>query len=185
MNVRNTLLATLALCLPCLGAPLIGSTWTLVSLRTGGVMLFPQANERYTVTLEDSGRASGVVNCNSCGGSYTLTGDTLTVSMLFCTDMACRLSEIEGPYNTTIANGARYELTGDTLRLFGADTLVFAAPPAGIRAARAVGPRPAVTRRVVSGSGQLLVAARANAWYDCRGRKTHPRQPSAGSACGL
>jgi len=186
MTARTTLLVAVALCVACLGAPLVGTSWTLVSLRTGGVTLLPQAFERYTVTLQDSSRASGMVNCNSCGGMYRHSGDSLTVSMMFCTDMACQQSVIEGSYTATIQSGGRYELSGDTLRLYGADTLVFAAPVAGTRVtglARCA--RPVLNGRcVVPGSGLLLAADRSRAWYDCRGRRAQAVRSARHSSGG-
>jgi heat shock protein HslJ len=172
MNART--LATLALTLsfPVFGAPLVGPVWTLVSLQQGNEILRPQAGERYTLILQDSGRVSGVVNCNSCGGAYTVSADSLTVALGFCTDMACMLSDIEGAYSGAISTGGRYVITGDTLRLYGADTLVFATPLLGAYRARAASPVLAVAARTALARRSVVLTANGAVWFDCRGRRT-------------
>lgn len=68
----------------------IGDTWELISLReTGADAVNVPDPSRYRVTFEDNGRLGVISDCNTCGGTYVLSGSTLTVTPLNCTRVFC------------------------------------------------------------------------------------------------
>ena len=64
--------------------PLEGTSWVLMAYRKSK----PIAGTTITATFED-GRVYGSSGCNTYGGSYQVRGDTITVSDLAWTLMAC------------------------------------------------------------------------------------------------
>lgn len=73
-----------------LDAALLATTWTVVSAQpTGQPELVAPTAGAFTLTLE-GGRVASRVDCNSCGGAYTLSGSNLTISSpMVCTLAAC------------------------------------------------------------------------------------------------
>ncbi|HEU0165724.1 MAG TPA: META domain-containing protein, partial [Thermomicrobiales bacterium] len=71
---------------------LIGGTWALVSMATAdGTVSAPTGLVNYTLRLADDGSSLGLTaDCNTGGGSYSLDDDTLTISHVITTLIACR-----------------------------------------------------------------------------------------------
>jgi heat shock protein HslJ len=95
MNVKKGLLALLAVVVlaalaacsatgPASGDPLDGTSWVLVGY--GLAALLP--GTEITASFED-GQVRGSAGCNSYGGSYQVSGDSISVRELFHTEMAC------------------------------------------------------------------------------------------------
>ena len=61
-----------------------GTSWTLVSFGTNT----PIEGTTVTVKFAD-GEISGSTGCNQYGGTYEENGDSLTLSEMFMTEMAC------------------------------------------------------------------------------------------------
>jgi copper homeostasis protein (lipoprotein) len=97
-----------------------GRTWTLVSLRgqpvTGGA-----GRKAFQLKLETGGhRLSGFTGCNRLNGRYTVQGDSLTLTDLGTTRMACPdTGEQERAYLQVLADVTGWELSGDRLLLTG------------------------------------------------------------------
>jgi heat shock protein HslJ len=71
-------------------SPAIRGTWRLVSLQRASNPPVPVEDPgRYTVTFEADGSAGIRSDCNSCGGAYDLSGTTLVVRGVVCTEVAC------------------------------------------------------------------------------------------------
>lgn len=66
-----------------------GGAWRLESMETEGGRFVPDDPGLFTVEFGADGALGVRADCNQCGGSYTLNGDTLTVSPLTCTLVAC------------------------------------------------------------------------------------------------
>ena len=64
--------------------PLDGTSWVLMAYRKTR----PISGTTITATFED-GQVRGSAGCNSYGGSYQVSGDTITVSAVAITEMAC------------------------------------------------------------------------------------------------
>ena len=76
-----------------------GDTWRLVSMQrgSGSPVTVPDPN-RYTLRFGDQGRLEVKSDCNSCGGSYTLTGSTLDVGPVFCTKVFCGDTSLDSAF---------------------------------------------------------------------------------------
>jgi heat shock protein HslJ len=114
---------------PTEGSTLLGSGWKLVLLNGGDLI------EGKAITLR-FGEASieGSGGCNTYGGSYTASEDSLRLSGVYWTEMACMepegIMEQEQAYFQALNTTARYRVDGDRLALYdeaGAQVLVFTA----------------------------------------------------------
>ena len=94
---------TMAACDDSPSAPsdVLGQTWQLVSLqRDGSDLIFAPDPTKFTLRLEEGGRAAVKADCNSCGGSYSMNGSTLEFSAIACTKIACQNA---GPFDSDFA----------------------------------------------------------------------------------
>jgi len=93
----------------------LAGTWTLQSLQPAGdAEQTRPAGATYTLTFAE-GRLSTRADCNTCGGTFSLTGQTLTAGpALACTRAACPTMAFESVYtgllggdsNVTLSDGA-------------------------------------------------------------------------------
>lgn len=75
---------------PTAPSDLIGATWRLVSIeRDSGPSTVVTSPERYTLEFLDEGRVAVRADCNRCSGSFTLSGETLSIGTLACTRAFC------------------------------------------------------------------------------------------------
>jgi heat shock protein HslJ len=75
------------------------------------------AGASYTLAFAD-GRVSLRADCNSCGGTYTLSGDMVTLGPnLACTRAACPTMEFEATYLGVLSGDATATLSGSRLVL--------------------------------------------------------------------
>jgi heat shock protein HslJ len=96
----------------------ISGTWTLQAIAPAGrpEQVAP-AGATYTLTFAD-GRLSTRADCNTCGGSFSLSGQTLTAGpALACTRAACPTMAFENEYTGLLAGDTTVTLEGRTLRL--------------------------------------------------------------------
>ena len=100
-----------------LGETLAG-TWILTSIQPAG-----QAEQAkpdgatYSLTLTD-GRLSSRVDCNSCSGTFALSGSTLTTGpALACTRAACPTMAFENTYTRLLGGKNAVTASGNTLVL--------------------------------------------------------------------
>ena len=65
--------------------------WRLQSMRLAGATssFVPDDPGRYTVEFKPDGLIGVRADCNSCGGTYSLSGDRLTVPGMACTLALC------------------------------------------------------------------------------------------------
>ena len=101
-----------------LTAPQLPGTWNLVSIRPSGeAEQVKPAGASYTLTLVD-GRLSTRADCNTCGGSYTLNGQTLMAApSMACTRAACPTAAFEHTYMKVLGGESNVSLSGGTLEL--------------------------------------------------------------------
>jgi heat shock protein HslJ len=144
MNIRRTILvgATLVLTVllaacatakpdqpPAQSAALLDTEWVLISLNGSALI------EGKGITLnfkEASLEGSG--GCNTYGGSYTASEDSLRLSNVYWTEMACMepkgIMDQERAYFEALNAAARYRVDGDRLEVYdeaGAQILAFVA----------------------------------------------------------
>jgi peptidyl-Lys metalloendopeptidase len=111
------------------GSALAGTEWVLVSLKGNALM------EGKTVTLHFGDTSiEGSGGCNTYGGSYTASGDSVNLSDVYWTEMACMepegIMEQEQVYFQALNAAAGYRVNGDRLELTdgaGVQTLAFIA----------------------------------------------------------
>ncbi|HUW13979.1 MAG TPA: META domain-containing protein [Anaerolineae bacterium] len=108
------------------GDPLNGTSWRLTML--DGASLVP--GTEITATFED-GEVSGKA-CNTYGGEYQVSGDKLTITRVFWTEMACLdpqgIMEQETAYLKLLTTAQSFELAAGRLLIVGAggEELAFA-----------------------------------------------------------
>jgi heat shock protein HslJ len=130
LTLATVLLLSVAACaLPGLptGDPLEGTSWRLVTL--GGAGLIPST--QITATFEE--RQVHGSACNSYGGSYKVSGDKITLSELYMTEMACvdpqGIMEQERRYLEMLGMAQTFKLSASQLQIFaaGGEVLTFLA----------------------------------------------------------
>ena len=99
-------------------APQLPGTWNLVSIRPAGeAEQAKPSGASYTLTLVD-GRLSTRADCNTCGGTYTLNGQTLMASSsMACTRAACPTMAFENAYMKLLGGESTVALSGGTIEL--------------------------------------------------------------------
>lgn len=119
------LIAALALVACASGASsgeLLDREWKLVSPATPSGVATP------TLRFESDGRVSGNTGCNMTSGSYTTTGDELSIGPLVTTRRACaeeRGNELERTYVGAIESARRFRIVNGELELLdGGGTVV-------------------------------------------------------------
>ena len=103
---------------PSLTTDQLAGTWTVVSIQLAGQGEQPApAGAVYTLTFAD-GRLSTRADCNTCGGTFVLSGPTLTAGPgLACTRAACPTMAFENSYTGLLAGDSTATLSGSTLVL--------------------------------------------------------------------
>ena len=96
----------------------LAGTWNLQSLQAAGdVDQTTPAGASYTLTFAD-GRLTTRADCNSCGGEFTLSGQTLTAGpTLACTRAACPTMAFESTYTRLLGGESNVSLSDATLVL--------------------------------------------------------------------
>lgn len=106
---------------PGAGGELENSAWILVSMGPPDGQLAALDGEPVTLQFEPGGAAGGNSGCNTYGGQYSVSGDTISFSNIVSTMMACvdqgRMDQ-EQTYITALQAAERFELSGDELRIF-------------------------------------------------------------------
>ncbi len=107
----------------------LDGTWNVVSIQRAGQAVQPApTGVPYTVTFAES-RVSTHVDCNTCGGTYAVSGQTLTVGpALACTRAACPTMDFENTYTALLGGDSEMTMSGGTL--------VLASPRGVVRLAR-------------------------------------------------
>jgi heat shock protein HslJ len=102
----------------------MGSTWQLEAGTSDGEPIPILDSHPITLSFTEDG-AGGTAACNGYGGSYSISGDTITFSELFQTEMACfpeETMESERRYLEALTRVETISITEETLTLSGVDT---------------------------------------------------------------
>jgi heat shock protein HslJ len=96
----------------------LSGTWRLSSVQPNGqTQQAAPAGASYTLTFAD-GRLSTRVDCNSCSGTYTRAGETLTAGpSLACTRAACPTMAFENAYTSLLGGEHTVTVSDDGLVL--------------------------------------------------------------------
>jgi heat shock protein HslJ len=98
---------------------LMGGVWKLQSMQlTGASSSFvPDDPDRFTVEFKSDGLVGVVADCNSCGGSYSVSGDQLSVPQMACTLALCATAQ-GGEFASIIDGTSTLDKDGeDTLEI--------------------------------------------------------------------
>jgi heat shock protein HslJ len=100
--------------------PLTGTNWTLDSLYSGDAVSSVLSGTMITAVFDREGRVSGSTGCNHYSGSYTVTENSLAISSLGSTKMACQGEDImqqESTYLASLNSAAGFTISGNRLKL--------------------------------------------------------------------
>jgi heat shock protein HslJ len=113
------------------GSGLEGTKWDLVSFGPKGAEKQVIAGSTVTLEFQDATRLGGNGGCNSYGADYQAEGNTLAVSSIVSTMMACaddKVTQQEAEYFQALQKAGEYQISGDQLVITydnGAGTLTF------------------------------------------------------------
>ena len=103
---------------PAYTAAQLEGSWTLVSIeRAGEAKQNRPFDAVYTLSFSE-GRMSTRVDCNTCGGSYSVNAGVLTAGPnLACTRAACSTMAFENAYTGILGGDSNIVVTCSTLTL--------------------------------------------------------------------
>jgi heat shock protein HslJ len=106
-------------------AALEGTEWRLVDIGGQPSPAGADTTRHPGFTLLAEGRkVQGSAGCNRMTGRYQLDGQKLKFGPLVTTRMACPAMQIETAFLKALEATTRYEVSGSSLTLYGADTAV-------------------------------------------------------------
>jgi heat shock protein HslJ len=106
-------------------AALEGTEWRLVDIGGQPAPAGADSTRHPGFTLIAEGRkVQGSAGCNRMNGTYQLDGQKLKFGPLATTRMACPDMQTETAFLKALKATTRYEVSGSSLTLFGADTAV-------------------------------------------------------------
>ncbi len=95
-----------------------GTRWRLQSMGAQGAEKTVEGNATLLLQFDPGGKVSGNGGCNTFGGGYKVSGQSLTFSDLVSTLRACTdetVSNQESRYLKALQQARRYTLAGDSL----------------------------------------------------------------------
>jgi heat shock protein HslJ len=112
---------------PLAPTDIVGTTWQLNTIHQNGSDLISVVEPaRYTLQLQEDGRVAVKSDCNSCGGSYTLSGSSLTLSQVACTKVFCGDRSFDQSYSRALEGAITVSVNGSEMTTNGNGvTLVF------------------------------------------------------------
>jgi heat shock protein HslJ len=106
-------------------AALEGTEWRLVDIGGQPAPAGADSTRQPGFTLLAEGRkVQGSAGCNRMTGTYQLDGQKLKFGPLATTRMACPAMQTETAFLKALEATTRYEVSGSSLTLYGADTAV-------------------------------------------------------------
>jgi len=106
-------------------AALVGTEWRLADIGGQPAPAGAESARHPGFTLLAEGRkVQGSAGCNRMTGTYQLDGQKLKFGPLATTRMACPAMETETAFLRALEATTRYEVSGSSLTLYGADTAV-------------------------------------------------------------
>jgi heat shock protein HslJ len=110
---------------PAPAAALEGTEWRLVDIGGQPSPAGADSTRHPGFTLLAEGRkVQGSAGCNRMTGTYQLDGQKLKFGPLATTRMACPAMQTETAFLKALEATTRYEVSGSSLTLYGADTAV-------------------------------------------------------------
>jgi heat shock protein HslJ len=96
----------------------MGGVWKLQSLEATGIGLvnIPQPSN-YTVEFKDGGQLAVKADCNSCSGTYTISGESLTVNAMACTLAFCGSASFDTAFLAVLTNAQTFGVKNNELTI--------------------------------------------------------------------
>jgi heat shock protein HslJ len=117
LTVITWALVMLVACGGTSGDPLNGTTWKLYSIG----QYSPVPGSTTTIRFE-GGQVSGLGGCNQYGGEYKVSGQTLSFSALYMTEMACTspagVMKQESAYLKFLGEAQSFTVTEGRLQIY-------------------------------------------------------------------
>jgi heat shock protein HslJ len=124
-NARLGLLVAIALFAAACGdddltspSAVIGGVWKLQSLEIPGrglVQVPVPAN--YTVEFKEGGLLAIKADCNSCSGTYSISGESMKISASACTAAYCGTASLDTAFLAVLNNSNTFEVSGSDLTI--------------------------------------------------------------------
>jgi heat shock protein HslJ len=95
-----------------------GGVWKLQSLETPVLFVPVSRPENYTVEFRESGALAVKADCNSCSGTYTISGESLTIGPLACTRAFCGEASLDTAFLAVLTNANSFGVTGSELKIY-------------------------------------------------------------------
>jgi len=103
--------------------PLAGTSWKLIFYGPVSEPKGALADVETNLTFGANGQLSGTLGCNSMGGGYTVTDQTITFGSIFMTEMACdepRMAQESAAFDV-LKDTATFIVEGETLTITSTD----------------------------------------------------------------
>lgn len=96
----------------------MGVVWKLQSLEVPGMATaaIPQPTN-YTVEFKDGGQMPVKADCNSCSATYVISGDSLTVSAMACTQAYCGAASFDTAFLAVLGNATTFSVKDNELTI--------------------------------------------------------------------
>lgn len=104
---------------------LVGHSYQLLAIDRSGLPSTPAPGDRrFTIEFQDGGRLAVRADCNSCSGTFELSGSTVTIRPLACTRAFCGNDSLDTPFLQALSDAKSVRLNGTDLSILsGAVTL--------------------------------------------------------------
>jgi len=103
-------------------SPLIGVNWRLANMNMNELI---PAGLQITAVFDENGRVNGSSGCNTYSGSYTASGNNLSIGPLSGTNILCdeATMQIESKFLNLFQSAATYNISGNGLVIFNSSGL--------------------------------------------------------------
>jgi heat shock protein HslJ len=103
---------------PTSPSDLTGRTWRLVSIEpASGPSTVVTDPSRYSIEFLDETRLSARADCNTCSGTYTLSGRNITIGALACTRAFCGETSLDGVFTQGLTDAQSLTLEEQLLAI--------------------------------------------------------------------
>lgn len=104
---------------------LTGTTWKLASYGPKTAQIPATPGVETSLVIGTDGKLGGNMGCNSMGGEFSISGDTITFQNVYATEMACeepRMSQESAAFKV-LQGTTTYKVDGDVLTITSSDGL--------------------------------------------------------------
>jgi heat shock protein HslJ len=103
---------------PTSPSDLTGKMWRLVAIEPAtGPSIAVADGLRYWIEFLTETRLSARADCNTCSGSYTLSGATVTIGPLACTRAFCGEASLDTPFTQGLSEARELTLDEQLLQI--------------------------------------------------------------------